>query len=187
MLDLMTSRIGDIEVLEVFIRLETTKGHLYHDLMRQFPQPTSIQRVWRNLYEKGYQNAAVLTFIKGELELEPEVSRVESFGMETQQLYRLLRLVERCARRVRTGRMTLDEAFRIAVKLNTCGIDRLYSQILDSVDPGVVKMATHALRPIENGLDQLKGAIQTYGADKTIVNKLQRDGRKRNKVQGNKN
>jgi hypothetical protein len=169
----------EADFLDVCIQIESEKVHLFHNLMKLFPEPLQARMLWWSLCEEGYGHIAALTFIKGEVELEPEVSKLETLDLEEDQLYHFLRLVERYLRRVRGGQITLDEAFKMVVRLKTSGIDRLCNQILNAVDPMISAMAARSLRPVPFGWIDLVKTIQSCSTDENLqwkVRQLMRKG-----------
>jgi hypothetical protein len=169
----------EADFLDLCIQIESEKVHLFHNLMKLFPEPSHVQMLWWSLCEEGYGHIAALIFIKGEMELEPEVSKLEALDLEEDQLSHFLRLVERYLRRVRGGRITLDDAFKMVVRLKASGIDRLYDQILNAVDPMISAMAARSLRPISFGWNDLAKAIEFCSTDENFrwkVRQLMRKG-----------
>jgi len=169
----------ETDILDICIQIEREKVYLYYNLMRLFPEPPHVRMLWWCLSEEGYGHMAALTFIKGEVELEPEVSKLEALDLEEDQLYHFLRLVERDLRRIKGRQMTLDEAFKMVVRLKTSGIDRLYDQILNAVDPMISAMATRSLKPISFGWIDLVKTIESCSTDENLrwkVRQLMRKG-----------
>ncbi len=160
------------KLVDVCIQIESEKTRLFYNLMKRFPEPPQVGVFWWKLCEEGYARTAALTFIKGELELEPEMSRLETVDSEEDQLYRFLRLVERYNRRVQFGRMTLDTAFKMVVKLKTSEVDGLYEQILNAVDPMMSAIAARSLRSIPLSWLDLAKTIESCSSDENLRRKV---------------
>lgn len=155
------------DILEMCIQIETARAHLFYGLLRLFSEPPEVRTLWWNLCEEGYQHTAALAFIKREVELEPEVSKFELRGVDQDWFYHHLRLVERYERRARNGRMTLDDAFRIALRLKVPGADPLYDFILRGVDPVICEMAF--VRPIQYRWLDLAKTIEACSTDEALL------------------
>jgi len=169
---LVKSQVADL--LEVCIQIETARGQLYYDLLRLFSEPAQVRLLWWNLCDEAYRHTAALTFIKGEVELEPEVLKLEFLDEDQDRLDHLLRLVERYKRRVRGGHITLDGALKMAVRLRTCGVENLYDRIFNGVDPIIGEMATRSLRPIQHGWIDLAKTIESCSTDEILLSRVRR-------------
>jgi hypothetical protein len=160
------------KLIDVCIQIEGEKARLFHNLMKRFPEPPQVGVLWWKLYEEGYARTAALTFLKGELELEPEMFELEAVDSEEDRLYRFLRLVERYNRRVQFGRMTLDTAFKMVVSLKTSEVDQLHEQILNAVDPMMSAITARSLRSIPLSWLDLAKTIESCSGDENLRRKV---------------
>jgi hypothetical protein len=157
-------------LVDVCIQIENEKTQLFYNLMKRFPEPAQAGVFWRRLCEEEYARTAALTFIKGGLELE--MSDRETVNSEEDQLYRFLRLLERYNRKVRFGRVTLNVAFKMAVKLKTSEVDGLYEQILNSTDPMMSAIAARFLRSIPLSWLDFAKTIESCSTDENLLRKV---------------
>jgi hypothetical protein len=164
----------ETKIHELCIQIEVGKAHFFYTLMKRFSELPELRGLWQNLCEEGQSRAAALRFIQEEGEQGRELAYWEPLGMDSDQLDHLLRLVERYQRRVRSEMITPDDAFKMALRLKTSGVDEMYENILGAVDLATRKIAELAFKSNRQGLTELAKAVATYSTDGHLVARVRR-------------
>jgi rubrerythrin len=118
------------DLLRRCTRVEQTAGEIYDALARRFRADEPFSRFWAGLAEDERQHAKKLATWRRLLELEGKTSGRDLVGFSegVEELERLTGQLRERAHEVET----VDEAFALALSLETSELDTIYTMVLQS-------------------------------------------------------
>lgn len=150
-------RFSDIELLVSRIYFRFSHLFLHHSDLRDF---------WWEMAKQEEQHSAILLACRETIEnysdetLDPSISREKAEQLSEKLLNFLAR---------GTPSLSIAEAFKIAIEIETSEIDAIYSKLLQLGGPKIAKTLENLGVPASVQRQKLKGALRRYCDDPELL------------------
>ena len=148
-----------------FAKLERLVGKIYYRFSHLFLAEPDLRDFWWEMAREEEQHACILMACKAlidnyEKDLDPTISRKKAEELE----YRLLSLLRQGSRS-----LSVENAFRIALEIESSEIDAVYSQLLQLGGPRIAKILESIGAPVSNQKQRLKAALRRFCSDPELL------------------
>jgi hypothetical protein len=152
-------------IYEEFIRFEERCAELYLELSVRFFDNPDVSWFWVEMAMEEKQHAGMLQYCR-----EVGVFAVEVPGDE--QVRRLNRLFDRFETRLKLEKLTVDDAFGLAIELEASEINEIYSRLTAPIEGPVHILRKKMELLADRHFDRLRDAANRFGASPAIQTKL---------------
>ncbi len=151
--------------LEQFAKVERLVSKIYFRFSHLFLRHPELRDFWWDMAREEEQHACILSACKALIEnydepLDPGISRAKAAELEE----RLLRFL---AQGTRT--LSVEQAFRIALEIETSEIDAIYGKLLRLGGPRVAKTMENLGVPASIQRQKLKSALRRFCSHPDLV------------------
>jgi hypothetical protein len=149
-----------------FAEIERLVSKIYFRFSHLFLEQAELRDFWWEMAREEEQHACILTACKALIEnyedetLDPKVSRDKAQELEQELLSFLHR---------GTPALTKEEAFRIALEIETSEIDAIYSKLIQLGGPHIAKTMENIGVPASVQRQQLKAALRRFCSDPDLL------------------
>jgi len=154
------------QIYEVFTQFEEQCGELYLELSVRFAANPELSWFWVDMAMEEKQHAGMLYHCSITGMLSNQLPSSE-------QIMQLAGLFKRLRQRVRAPGLTVDDAFGIAIDLESCEINDIYNNLTAKIiGPSYVLRKKIELAS-SNHLEKLKTAATRFGVSPSMTQRLE--------------
>jgi hypothetical protein len=167
----MSSATDPFDPLSRFAELERFVSKIYFRFSHLFLDRSELRDFWWEMAKEEEQHALILLACKALIEsyddetLDPSVSREKAQELED-------RLISFLARG--TPSLVIEEAFRIALEIESSEIDAIYSKLLQLGGPHIAKTLENLGVPASIQRQKLKSALRRFCSDPELLHAAER-------------
>ena len=156
-----------IEVYDGCIQFEERSADLYLELSVRFMDNTALRWFWVEMAMEEKQHAGMLQHCR-------EAGVIADKLPDAEQIERIDNLYNRLERTIAAPNLTLDDAFDVAIKLESSEINDVYGRLTEPIEG-----PDHILRKkmelsVESHFEKLYTAARTFGASVEVQTRLGR-------------
>ena len=154
------------DLLEQFAEIEKLVSKIYFRFSHLFLQQPQLRDFWWEMAAEEDQHGAILLACKILLEncteesLDPTLSREKAEELKTWLLAYFTR---------GTPSLGVEEAFRIALEIESSEVDTIYNRLLQSVGPNMAQTMESLAVPTSVQRQKLKLAVRQFCADPKLL------------------
>jgi hypothetical protein len=158
--------LESFDPLERFAEIERLVGKIYLRFSHLFLTQAEVRDFWWDMGMEEEQHAAILLACKGVIEnyedekLDPSISREKADQLKEQLTSYL---------RKGTPSLAVEEAFRVALEIETSEIDAIYSKLLQLGGPHIAKTLENLGVPASVQRQKLKIAVRKFCTDPELL------------------
>ena len=154
------------QLYELFVGFEERAADIYLDLSVRFVKNIDFSWFWVEMAMEEKQHAGMLQYCC-------ETGMLSVNLPDSDQIIRLAALFKRLSEKVMSPNLTIDDAFDVAVELETSEINDIYSKLTANVDGPWYIVRKKIELATENHFEKLKAAAREFQASKEIQLKLE--------------
>jgi hypothetical protein len=160
------SKQPTFDPLARFAELERLVSKIYFRFSHLFLDNPELRDFWWEMAREEEQHACILFACKALIEnyederLDPTISREKARELET----RLLSFLAHG-----TPSLTVEQAFRIALEIESSEIDAIYSKLIQLGGPHIAKTMENLGVPASVQRRQLKAALRRFSSDPELL------------------
>ena len=156
-----------INVYEGFIRFEERSAELYLELSVRFADIPELRWFWIEMAMEEKQHAGMLHHCR--------ISNVFADALpDGRQVQRLENIYSELEARIDSPKLTLDDAFDIAIRMESSEINDVYRQLTDPIQGPAYVLRKKMELSVEGHFDKLFAAAKRFEASKEIQTRLAR-------------
>ncbi|HLH30747.1 MAG TPA: hypothetical protein VKY31_06060 [Terriglobia bacterium] len=159
--------MNPVAVYEGFIGFEERSANLYLELSVRFADDPGLRWFWIEMAMEEKQHAGLLQHCR-------EAGVFAGELPDDEQVEKLNQIYTRLEQRVESPELTLDEAFDVAIRLESSEINTVYSKLTAPIDGPAHVLRRKVQLSIENHFEKLHDAACRFGACTEIRSRLAR-------------
>jgi hypothetical protein len=162
----MATAAENFDPLERFAEIERLVSKIYLRFSHLFLHRAEVRDFWWDMGMEEEQHASILLACKDVIrnyddeELDPSITRDKADQLKEQLSVFLQK---------GTPTLTVEEAFRIAVEIETSEIDAIYSRLLQLGGPKIAQTMQNLGVPASVQRQKLKAALRRFCADPKVL------------------
>jgi hypothetical protein len=153
------------QLYDVFISFEERSADLYLDLSVRFLNDTELSWFWVEMAMEEKQHAGMLQYCK-------ETGMFANSLPETEHILNLAALFKHLGNKVAEPNLTADEAFGVAIDLESSEINEIYKNLTANVDGPWYVIRKKMELSEENHFERLSNAAQRFGISEAVRDRL---------------
>jgi hypothetical protein len=126
-------RVTVREVLDTAIELEKKTMALYVSFVKAFPRPEEVRNFWFGMARHEAGHCGALTLVESILLADPERGEQSKVWLDDATVSRLRSLLAAYLREVKTGGISLERAFEMAIDLEGSELEDVVVEMLSLV------------------------------------------------------
>jgi hypothetical protein len=154
-----------VDVYEGFIRFEERSANLYLELSIRFADPPGLRWFWVEMAMEEKQHAGMLQHCS-------EASVFAGTLPHDGQVHRLDQVFRELEARITAPDLTLDDAFDIAIRLESSEINDVYGQLTAPIQGPAHVLRKKVELSVEDHFEKLYEAAQRFGASAETKSRL---------------
>jgi hypothetical protein len=154
------------QVYEIFIKFEEHSANLYLDLSTKFHENPALSWFWVEMAMEEKQHAGLLQFCR-ETGTRCEVTPTD------EQIQQLGGLFKDLGTRMSVANLTLDDAFDIAIAMESSEINEIYDHLVANVSGPFYVIRRKIELSVRNHIAKLRAAAVQFGASRSTVERLE--------------
>ena len=153
-----------------FAEIERLVSKIYYRFSHLFLDQPELRDFWWEMARDEEQHACILFACKALIEnydderLDPEISRAKADELKEKLLTYLSH---------GTAKLQIEDAFRIALQIESSEIDAIYSKLLQLVGPHIAKTMQNLGVPASVQRQKLKAALRRFCNDPVILREVE--------------
>jgi hypothetical protein len=157
---------GPFDPLERFAEIERLVGKIYFRFSHLFMDRPELRDFWWEMARQEEQHGTILIVCKGVIEnyddekLDPGITREKADQVKEQLTSYLAR---------GTPSITVEEAFKIALEIETSEIDAIYSKLLQLGGPKIAQTLENLGVPASVQRQKLQAALRQFCLDPKLL------------------
>jgi hypothetical protein len=158
--------VESFDPLERFAEIERLVGKIYFRFSHLFMDRAELRDFWWEMARQEEQHGAILIACKGVIEnyddekLDPAITREKADGLKAHLNAYLQR---------GTPSITVEEAFKSALEIETSEIDAIYSKLLQLGGPKIAQTLENLGVPASVQRQKLKAALRYFCTDPKLL------------------
>jgi hypothetical protein len=153
------------QVYEIFIKFEEHSASLYLDLSTRFHENPALSWFWVEMAMEEKRHAGLLQFCR-------ETGTRCAVIPTDEQIQHLAGLFKDLGARTSMANLTVDEAFDIAIALESSEINEIYDNLVANVSGPFYVIRRKIELSIRNHFAKLRAAAVQFGASRSTLERL---------------
>ena len=126
-------RVTVREVLDIAIELEKKTMALYVAFVQAFPRPEEVRNFWFGMARHEAGHCGALALVESIVQSDPDRGRESKVWLDDATVSRLRGLLAAYLREVRSGGVTLERAFEMAIDIEASELEDVVVEMLSLV------------------------------------------------------
>lgn len=155
------------QLYEVFISFEERSADLYLDLSVRFVDDVDLGWFWVEMAMEEKQHAGMLQYCK-------ETGMFSNQLPGEEHIQDLAALFKRLGKKIAEPDLSLDDAFVVAIDLESSEINQIYRNLTQHIDGPSYVVRKKIELSMENHFERLKNSARRFGVSPAIRERLSR-------------
>ena len=155
------------EVLDIAIELEKKTMALYVSFVQSFPRPEEVRNFWFSMARHEAGHCGALTLVESMIESDPSRAAATRVWFDEHTVARLRALLTAYLREVRTGDVSLERAFEMAIDVEGSELEDVVVDMLSVVRSP--RWRERAIQLLLHDLGDLSYMVERYTKNEVLL------------------
>jgi len=160
-------RVTVREVLDTAIELEKKTMALYVAFVKAFPRPEEVRNFWFGMARHEAGHCGALALVESIVQTEPERGEKSKVWLDEATVSRLRSLITAYSREVKTGAVSLERAFEMAIDLEGSELEDVVVEMLSLVRSP--RWRERAIQLLIHDLGDLSYMVERYTKNERLL------------------
>jgi rubrerythrin len=160
-------RVTVREVLDTAIELEKKTMALYVSFVKAFPRPEEVRNFWFGMARHEAGHCGALALVESIVQTEPERGEQSKVWLDEGTVSRLRSLLTAYLREARSGTITLERAFAMAIDIESSELEDVVVDMLSLVRSP--RWRERAIQLLIHDMGDLAYMIERHSKDEVLL------------------
>jgi hypothetical protein len=160
-------RVTVREVLDTAIELEKKTMALYVSFVKAFPRPEEVRNFWFGMARHEAGHCGALALVESIVQTEPERGEQSKVWLDEGTVSRLRSLLTAYLREARSGTITLERAFAMAIDIESSELEDVVVDMLSLVRSP--RWRERAIQLLIHDMGDLAYMIERHSRDEVLL------------------
>jgi hypothetical protein len=160
-------RVTVREVLDTAIELEKKTMGLYVSFVKAFPRPEEVRNFWFGMARHEAGHCGALALVESIVQTDPERGEQSKVWLDDATVSRLRGLLTAYQREVRTGNVTLERAFAMAIDIESSELEDVVVDMLSLVRSP--RWRERAIQLLIHDMGDLAYMVERHSKDEVLL------------------